>query len=189
MLPKVHPLGSERPYGRPKRPRGPGGKSRYFTLWTCPPNMGVCAAMHGHPPQRGAPRASTRASVAPSGQAGPVGSFGHGPAPGGPCAGRFGVGRCPRGQKGQNWPKTRFFEVSGQEKGPMVAFGGFLDTFWGLLGDGEARGTQKHFAQKRILLACVPEKYVFEQNIFSSAELPHHLKDPKRCPESPQTPP
>ena len=106
--------------------------------------------MHGHPPQRGTPRASTRAPVAPGGQAGPVGSFGHGPAPGGPCASRFGVGRCPRGQKGQNWPKTRFFEVSGQEKGPMVAFGGFLDTFRGLLSDGEARGTKKYLAQKRI---------------------------------------
>ena len=128
--------------------------------------MGVCAAMHGHPPQRGAPRASTRAPVAPGGQAGPFGSPWHGPAPGGPCASRFGVGRCPRGQKGQNWPKTRFFEVSGQEKGPMVAFGGFLDTFRGLLGDGEARGTKKIFCSKTHFSGARAKKCVFEQNIF-----------------------
>ena len=95
-------------------------------------------------PQRDVPRAGTRAPVAPGGQAGPFGSPRHGPAPGGPCARRFGVGRRPQGQKGQNWPKTRFFEVAGQEKGRMVAFGGFVDTFRGLLSNGEA--------QKRILL-------------------------------------
>ena len=112
--------------------------------------MGVCAAMHGHPPRRGAPRAGTRAPVAPGGHVGPFGSPRHGSAPGGPCARRSGVGRCSLGEKGQNWPKTRFFEVLGQEKGRMVAFGGFLDTFRGLLGNGEARGTEKYFAQKRI---------------------------------------
>ena len=123
--------------------------------------------MRGHPRQRGAPGASTRAPVAPSGQVGPFGSRGHGPAPGGPCARRSGVGRCSLGKKGQNWPKTRFFEVSGQEKGRMVAFGGFLGTFRGLLGNGEARETEKIFCSKTHFLARAPEKCVFEQNIFS----------------------
>ena len=116
--------------------------------------MGACAATHGHPPRCGAPRAGTRAPVAPGGQAGPFGSPRHGLAPGGPCARRFGVGRSPQGQKGQNWPKTRFFEVSGRKKSHVLAFGGFLNTLRGPLGDGEARGTKKILLKKRIFLGA-----------------------------------
>ena len=122
--PKVHPSGSERPYGRPKRPRSPGGESRWFTLWTRPPNVGVCAGMHGHPPRRGTSRASARVPVAPGGQAGPFGAPRHGPAPGGPCARRFGVRWCSQGcKRGPKGLRTHFLHFPSIHRGCSASCG------------------------------------------------------------------
>ena len=70
-----------------------------------------------------------------------------------------------RAKKAKTGPKHDFLRSQVKTKGRMVAFGGFLDTLRGLLGDGEAR-VKKIFCSKTHFLARAPKKCVFEQNIF-----------------------
>ena len=90
--------------------------------------MGACGAVCARPPQSDAPRAGTRAPVAPGGQAGPFGSPRHGPVPGGPCARRFGVRWCSQGANGGPKGSEPIFCIFYRPIGPAVLVLGFLST-------------------------------------------------------------
>ena len=51
---------------------------------------------------------------------------------------------------------------------------------------GKLGGRKKYFAQKRIFWLVRLKNAFLSKIFFSSPELPHHLGDPSRCPESPK---